>query len=383
MRRVSRLLPASGIRHIFDRASAMERQGRRILHLEIGRPDWPMPEGAAEAAAAALAAGQVHYIANRGLIELRRALADRIAARSGRRYDPDAEIVVTTGASEAVAAACLALAGPGDEVVIPEPAWPHYRAAALLAGAEPVRLDLDASDGFLLDPDRLAACLTPRTKLLVINSPGNPTGAVQPRERLQAVARLAEQNGLIVLSDEIYEDFVFEGEHVSLASLLDPQLLVLVGGLSKGFAMTGWRIGHVAAPPDLADAVNRVHQYLTVCGVPFAQRGALAACQAAGDYAERMRREFRRRRAVWLEALAGHPALAAAPGGAFYLFLKVGRPGLSGDDFCERVLTDRGVALVPGRVFGESFADFARVSYGGPLEVQREAAALLRAELDR
>ena len=376
-----RLPPASGIRAIFDRAQQLERNGRPILHLEVGRPDWRLGPGAVEAAVESLRAGEVHYIANRGLRELREALAEDVEQETGRHFDPDRELIVTTGASEALSMAALALLEVGDEVVVPEPAWNHYAAAVQLAGGVPVPLPLRLRDGYVIDPERLAAIVGPRTRMIVVNSPGNPTGAVQPPDVLAAVAQVAQRAGAFVFADEIYRHFVHEGSHQSIARYLpDSDRLLYVNSASKSFGMTGWRVGWIAAAPGVSDALNRVHQYLTVCGVPFAQRGLLRTLRHPDlpGYLDDLASEFRARGAVWEEALDGLPGVELTrPQGAFYVFPRIELRGLDDVALCSHLLEEHGLALVPGSVFGAGGAGHVRISYGLGLDVQREAAARL------
>ena len=378
MSHIRRRLPSSGIRAIFDRASEIERQGSRVWHLEIGRPDWKLPPGVAQEAKQALDEGFVHYIANRGLLELRRAISEDLERITGRTYDPEREIIVTTGASEGLAMCALALLGPGDEVIVPEPAWPHYRAVAEMAGATPVSLPLSPDDGYLLDPEAFASKVTSKTRMLVIDTPSNPTGAVQPQEYLQEIAALAQRHGFFVLADEVYQDFIYEGQHHSMATIMgESELLILLNSFSKSYAMTGWRIGHVAASPMISDALNRVHQYLTVCGVSFAQRGAarMLSHPERQNYLEEMRAEFLKRYTVWRNAFADHPNVKLVPPqGAFYLFPRIDFNNMTAREFCHFMLEEHRVAMVPGDVFGAGFDRHIRISYGRDLETQREAA---------
>jgi aspartate/methionine/tyrosine aminotransferase len=375
------MLPASGIREIFDRAKQKEATGKPVLHLEIGRPEWRLPPGAADAAKLALDQGLVHYIENRGLLELRRALSEDIAHTAGRHFDPERELIVTCGASEALSMCGLALLGPGDEVIIPQPAWNHYRAVVEMVGATPVPLALSSKDGFVLDPERVAGVVTERTKLIILNSPGNPSGTVQPREHVEAIARLALRRGIFVFADEIYRDFVYEGEHASVARYMgDSEFLLYANSFSKSYAMTGWRIGYIAAQASISDALNRVHQYLTVCGVPFAQKGAVRVLQhpERHAYLGEMRRAFSERLAVWRDALVGCPgAELEPPGGAFYVFPRIEYKGMSARQFCTYMLEEHQVAMVPGEVFGEDYSQCVRISYGRDLETQRTAARKL------
>ena len=295
MSRIRGTLPSSGIRAIFDRASEIERQGSRVWHLEIGRPDWRLPPGVAREAKRALDEGFVHYIANRGLLELRQAISDDLKRTTGHTYDLEEEIIVTTGASEGLGMCALALLGPGDEMIVPEPAWPHYRAVAEMAGATPVSLPLFPDDGHLLDPEAVASKITSKTRMLVVDTPSNPTGAVQPKEYLQEIATLAQRHGFFVLADEVYQDLIYEGQHHSMATIMgESDLLILLNSFSKSYAMTGWRIGHIAAEANISDALNRVHQYLTVCGVAFAQKGAVGLLRHPQrlPYLDEMRQAF-------------------------------------------------------------------------------------------
>lgn len=386
MRKFRRLLPRSGIREVFDRASEIEQAGQPVLHLEIGRPDWRLPPGAAEQAHHALDSGLVHYIPNRGLPELREAIAAEVAESIGCRFDPDSELIVTSGASEALSMAALALLGPDDEMIIPEPAWPHYRAVAQMVGATPVPLPLSPEEGFLLDPEKLSRTITPKTRMLIVNTPGNPTGAVQPEDVLREVARLALHQGIYVFSDEVYRQFVYQGRHVSIGSFMDgSEHFLHVDSFSKSYAMTGWRIGYVAARAAVSDAMNRVHQYLTVCGVPFAQKGAAEVLRDPGRdaYLAEMREAFFARYSVWEEVPTSCPAFqCAAPGGAFYLFPRITHQGKSGRELCLQMLEQHQVAMVPGEIFGEAFRDHVRISYGRDLETQRSAAERLTGALD-
>ena len=381
---VRRDLPQSGIRALFDRAAALELEGEPVFHAEVGRPEFRTPDAAERVAVEAIAHGHTQYIANRGLAELRSAVAADLKARSGREFDPEKELVVTVGASEAVAACALAFLAPGDDVIIPEPAWNHYRAVAQLAGANAVSVATDPVKSFGIDPEAVEAALTPRTRMIVLNSPGNPTGAVQSAAVVREIARLAAEHGILLLLDAVYEDFVYEDTPRSLLTdTLPGTPFLFVNSFSKSFAMTGWRIGYLAASAELADAVNRIHQYLTVCGSPFSQAAAAALLRSSDRSAhfDHMRTEFAARREAWLAALADCDAVRLTrPNGAFYLFPQV--RGMSGDELSRRLLNEKRVATVPGAVFGPAYGDFIRISYGAALEVQVEAARRVRALLE-
>jgi aminotransferase len=375
-------LRPSGIRAVFDRAKALEAEGRTIVHLEIGRPHLGSPPVATAAAVAALQAGDVHYTANRGTAELRAALADMLAA-DGRPYDPNTEIVVTAGGSEAVFAAFHAALGPGDEVLVPTPAWPHYAGLAALAGARAVAVPCRAADGFLPDPDRLAAAITARTRALVVSSPSNPTGAVIDRATLAALAQLCVAHDLVAISDEIYRRFVAApAEHVSIATLPGMRARTIVtDSCSKTYAMTGWRVGWAAAPAPLIDRVATVHQHVTISAPSFAQAGAVAALREGEPFVRAMIAEYAQRREqvrARLSALDG--VELAGLDGAFYAFPRIAG---AGPELAVELLEESGVAMVPGSAFGDDFDDHLRLSYAVSAEdldtgLDRLAAALAR-----
>lgn len=357
--RMAERLRPSGIRAVFDRALELERDGRDIVHLEIGRPHCGSPPIAVEAAMAALEAGTVHYTPNRGLPELREAIAER----TGRT---DAEIVVTAGGSEAVAAAVLAIVERGDEAIILDPAWPHYDGHVRLAGGVPVHVPCPADDGFQPDLERVAAAITPRTRLLVVSSPSNPSGAVLDPGHVAALAALCREHDLVALSDEIYASFVYDGaRHRSIAA--EPGMAertVIADSCSKTWSMTGWRVGWAIAPPPLAASINVVHQHLSVCAPAFAQAGAIAALRGGAAHTEEMVREYGERRRDLMASFDDLDAIALrAPGGAFYAFPRLEIGGLGGEQAAMRLLEETGVALVPGAVFGEEFGDHVRISY--------------------
>lgn len=348
-----RLRP-SGIRAVFDRALELERSGGKIVHLEIGRPHLGSPEPATRAAVAALTRGDVHYTPSRGTPELREA----IAARAGRDAD---EVVVTSGGSEAVAAAMFAVIQPGDEVIILDPAWPHYDGHVRLAGGVPVHVPSSPGEGFQPDPERVAAALTPRTRALVVSSPVNPTGAVIDAERLSALALLCVGRDLVALSDEIYSDFVFDGaRHRSISG--EPGMTdrtVILDSCSKTWSMTGWRVGWAIAPRAIEPRMTAVHQHLGVCAPSFSQSGARAAIAEGGAHSRAMIAEYGARRRELIDALRAVPAVSLSPPrGAFYAF-----PAVACEQPAQRLLEEAGVAVVPGEVFGEGYTGHIRISY--------------------
>lgn len=378
---IRRLLPASGIRKVFDKANALEKQGKKVFHLEIGRPDWKLPPGAEEAAIEALKSGFVHYVHNRGILELRQSLSRYIEKKTSVKYDPETEIIITLGGSEGVSMAMLALIGAGDEVIVPLPVWPNYATTIEMAGGKPVFTLCGPEQGFAYIPEDFQKAITDKTKMIILNSPNNPTGTVQKKENLKAIVELAEKYGLFILSDEVYQDFVYEGRRISLAELVsDKSRLIMVNSFSKSFAMTGWRIGWVASDSKISDAMNRIHQYLTICGVSFAQKGVASMLddERLTGYLREMNHEFRKRYEVWRDAFQDLECVTLVPpGGAFYIFPEFNIPGMDAARFCDMCLNDIQVAMVPGNIFGEQYHKCVRISYGRNLETQKEAASRL------
>jgi aminotransferase len=357
---MTRGLRPSGIRQIFDRALELEQRGHRVVHLEIGRPHFGSPVAATSAAVAALQAGDVHYTPSRGSQELR----ERIAARCERDVE---EVVVTSGGSEALAAAVLAILDPGEEVIILDPAWPHYRGHVRLAGGIPVHVPCTWEDGLQPDPERVAAAITDRTRMLIASSPANPSGAVIDPARLSALAELCVEHDLIALSDEIYASFLYDAtQHHSIAAEPDmAERTIVVDSCSKTWSMTGWRVGWALAPKPLADTLNVVHQHLGVCAPAFAQAGAIAALKDGADHTRMMVVECEKRRRTLLAELARLDAVSLhPPSGAFYAFPRFDAPsGPTGEQLAMQLLERVGVATVPGAVFGERFSAHIRLSY--------------------
>jgi aminotransferase len=359
-------IPFSGIRVIFEAAAKLEARGEKVVHLEIGRPDFDTPAHIKRAAAEALEKGQVHYTSNYGIAPLVAAIAEKLRRDNGLEYDPKGEICVTVGANEAVLMAMVGLLDPGDEVLIPDPNWLHYYYCVRLADAEPISVPLREADGFRLTAEALAERITPRTRMLCLSTPHNPTGSVIDREALLRIGELADRHDLLVISDEIYEKMVYGGaRHVSFATLPDMRARTLtVNGFSKAYAMDGWRLGYVAAPKALMDVLIRVHQYTTVCATSFAQAGALAAYTGPQDCVREMVAEFDRRRKLIVSALQAMPGISCVdPGGAFYVFPSVASFGMSSHEFAQRLLAEAKVAAVPGSAFGEYGEGYLRMAY--------------------
>jgi aspartate/methionine/tyrosine aminotransferase len=370
------LVPFSGIRKVFERAKALEREGRPVIFLETGRPDFDTPPHIKEAAKRALDAGDVHYTSNYGTPQLRAAIAEKLHRENGLAYDPEGEIIVTVGAGEAILLVSLAFLNPGDEVLYCEPTWVNYAAAARIAGAIPVPVPLRESNGYQIDLEDVRRLISPRTRLLVVVSPNNPTGTVQSPEILRGLADLAVRHNLLVISDEIYERIVYDGQtHLSLASCPGMrERTITINGLSKTYSMTGWRLGYAAAPQPIIQSMNRVHQYNVACASAFAQAGAVAALTGPQACVAEMVAEFTRRRDLVVPAINGMGKLSCLkPGGAFYVWANIQGMGISAEEFSMRLLESAYVSLVPGTVFGESGQGYVRLSYANSYERLEEA----------
>ncbi|PSP84035.1 pyridoxal phosphate-dependent aminotransferase [Halobacteriales archaeon QS_1_68_17] len=374
-------VPFSGIREVFEMCDRLEAAGEDVIHLEIGRPDFDTPEPIKQAAVEALDDGAVHYTSNYGIAPLREAVAAKFRADNGLDYDPDGEVVVTAGVTEAVFAAVLAFAGPGDEVLVPDPAW-TYHASVRIAGAEPVAYDLDPATGFQPDLDSLAAGVSDRTTLLIVNSPNNPTGGVLDAETAAAIRDFAVEHDLLVLSDEIYEKIIYEGTHHSLAALDGMyDRTITANGCSKAYSMTGWRLGYLGAPAHLIDSLLRIRQYTTLCAPTLSQHAAVRA--VGSDLHEPMVEAFAARRERVLERLADVPGMdAPTPGGALYAFPTLPAGVDDGWPFVRSLLEDTGVALVPGSVFGAVGEGRVRIAYSNSIDRIDEAFDRLEAWLD-
>jgi len=349
-------LPRSGIREIMDAALARVD----VVRLDIGDPDFPTPEHIVAAAAQAAADGFTHYGPSRGLASLRAAIAEKVVRTNGIACTPD-NVVVTTGGSGAIFVCFLTLLDPGDEVLIPDPGWPNYLGMASAVGARVVRYPLDPAREFEPDLDELEGRIGSRTRVLVINSPANPTGAVLTADTLQVLGRIAERHGLWLVSDECYDGLVLDGEHVSAASVVESHRLLTVFSFSKTYAMTGWRIGYVIAPPELARVLATAQEPVVSCPSTVAQKAAEAALAGPVEPAEAMRLAYRRRRDAGLAVLDAAQVGYMRPRGAFYLFVDVASARMPSREFARRLL-DAGVAVVPGSAFGERGEGWVRVS---------------------
>ena len=358
-RRVAGLKP-SGIRKFFDIAATM----KDVISLGIGEPDFTTPDRILEAGIASLRRGDTHYTSNAGIIELRKALSDHLERLYGVHYDPATEIIVTVGGSEALYLAASALLDPGDEMIIPTPCFVSYQAEAILAGGVAVEIPGRMEENFDLNMNDLTAAINSRTKAILLGFPSNPTGAVASRERLLQVAELAEKHDLIVISDEIYDRLVYGVDHICFASLPGMRKRTLtLGGFSKDYAMTGWRIGYACGPAEIIKGLIRIHQYSVMSAPTIAQWAALEAILHGEEDVQRMRAEYDVRRRLLVDGLNFIGLPTFEPHGAFYTFPKVSVTGLTDEEFCNRLLQEEHVAMVPGNSFGLGGEGHARACY--------------------
>jgi len=355
-------IPFSGIREIFEECNRLEANGRDVIHFEIGRPDFDTPEPIKDAGKRAIDDGHVHYTSNYGIPALRASIAEKFDEENNLEYDADSEIVVTSGATEAVLVTILALVEPGDEVLVPDLRW-TYEPAITTAGGTPVTYRLDPADGFQPGEESLRASVSDDTKLLILNTPHNPTGSVLSAESANLVRDVAVENDLLVLSDEIYEKIVYGATHRSIAGLDGMfERTITVNGLSKAYSMTGWRLGYLGAPEALLDPIIRMRQYTTTCASSISQHAGVRAFE--GDLHEPLVEAFADRRTVILDRIEDIPGMTCpTPQGAFYVMPTIPSGADSAEEFAWSVLRDAGVATVPGPVFGPGGEGRVRMAY--------------------
>lgn len=362
------------------RARALEATGRDIIHLEVGEPDFDTPANVRAAAARAIEAGFTHYGPAMGLPLLREAIAADATVRKGFAVAPE-QVVITPGGKPIMSYAITALIDEGDEAIIPDPGFPIYASMTSFVGGTPVPLPIRQADGFRFDTDRLAALITPRTRLIVLNSPANPTGGVLTRQELERVAELAIEHDLAVLTDEIYGRIVHDGEHLSIAALPGmAERTIVLDGFSKAYAMTGWRMGYGIVPRSALDAFERQVINSVSCVATFSQIAAAEALTGPQDPVDAMVHEFRARRDLIVDGLNAIPGIRCLrPAGAFYVFPDVSGTGLTGVTFADRALTEAGVSVLGGTAFGAEGRDHVRMSYANSQARIAEALERLRA----
>ena len=353
-------LKPSGIRKFFDLANEMEG----VISLGVGEPDFKTPWSIREAAIKSLERGKTRYSANAGLIELRKEICGYLKRRFSLEYDPIKQTIITVGGSEGIDITIRALVNPGDEVIIPEPCFVSYEPIARLTGANVVTIATKAEDNFKLRAKDLREKITDKTKLLIFPFPNNPTGAVMRREDLEEIAEVLRGTDIMVLSDEIYAELTYNGDHVSIASLDGmKERTILVNGFSKTYSMTGWRLGYVAGPEEIIRQMLKIHQFAIMCSPTTSQYAALEAVKNCDNEIKKMAEEYNIRRRLLVDGLNKLGLTCFSPEGAFYVFPSIKKTGLTSEEFCNRLLMEQKVAVVPGTAFGESGEGFVRISY--------------------
>jgi aminotransferase len=365
-----RSVPPSGIRRFFDIIATMED----VISLGVGEPDFVTPDHIIQAGIRSLQQGHTAYTSNSGLLELRHELAAHLKRLYGLEYDPETELLITVGVSEALSISLIATIDPGDEIIVPEPCFVSYRPGVIFAGGTPVTVPTFFEHNFQLMADRVEKAITPHTKAILMGYPNNPTGAVMTRECLLEIAELAERYDLLIYSDEIYDQLVYGIDHTCMACLPGMrERTVLLGGFSKAYAMTGWRVGYVAAPADITREIRKVHQYAIMCSPTPSQYAAIQALREGAQDVERMRAEYNRRRKVIVKGLNAAGLDCFEPRGAFYAFPSIAATGLSSEEFSEKLLFEEKVAVVPGNAFGDCGLGFVRCCYAASMEDIEEA----------
>lgn len=363
-------VPFTGIRRVLEKANKLEAEGRKIVHFEVGQPDFDTPANIKEAAKKALDQGVTAYSSNYGDIRLRRAIAEKLERMNHLKVDPTKEIMVTCGGEEAVAAALFALLEKGDEVLIADPSYIPYSSLIKIAEAEPVYVPLDEKNGYCFDLEKLEAAITNKTKLLILCTPGNPTGTMMDEESLRKLAEICCRHDILVLADEAYEQVLYDGnKHISIASLPGMwERTITVQSFSKTYSMCGWRIGYLVAPAELMRIVVRAHQTVAMNACSFGQLGALEALTGPQDSLYAMLAEFDRRRLLLYNGLKELGIPCSRPQAAFYLFPDIGEFGMDSFTFAELLLDKYGVATVPGVEFGKNGENHLRISYATSFE---------------
>jgi aminotransferase len=363
-------VPASGIRKYFDLLNEMED----VISLGIGEPDFVTPFSIMQAAHTAMDRGHTHYSSNMGFISLREEIAKYMKNRYGLSYCPKDEILVTVGASEAIDLALRCLLGPGDEVIIPEPSFVAYKGCATFTGATVVTVDLDKNNRFKLTKEALEKAITERTRVIIFPFPNNPTGSIMKKEDMAEIADFLKDKDLVIISDEIYSELTCNGGHVSIASFdcLKEKTLV-INGFSKAFAMTGWRLGYACGCKELIHAMNKIHQYAIMCAPSIAQYAAMDALRNGADDVRYMMEKYNQRRRIIVNGFNEIGLDCFEPEGAFYAFPSIKRTGMTSDEFCESLLKEEHVLMVPGNAFGKSGEGYARATYASSIDNILEA----------
>lgn len=357
-------VPASGIRKFFDLVSS----SKDVVSLGVGEPDFVTPWHVREAAIYSLEKGYTMYTSNFGILELREAISHYIRRDYGVHYNPKTEVLVTVGSSEALDLALRAVVNPGDEVLVPEPCFVSYKPCAIFSGGVPVPVETYEDDNYQLDVKELQKKVTPKTKVLLMGYPSNPTGAIMPENKLIDVAAFVKKNNLFVIADELYHKLTYDGKHACFTSLPGmKERTILINGFSKTHAMTGWRIGFACAAPDILEAMMKIHQYIMMCASIMGQKAALEALKNGDSHVEDMRQKYDERRRYLIQALRSIGMKCFEPGGAFYAFPNIKKYGMSSDEFASKLFAEQKVVVVPGNAFGDCGEGFIRLSYASSI----------------
>lgn len=379
-----KIIKPSGTMAMAEKAQEMERRGRKLYHLDVGEPDFATPGHIKKAAIDALMNDFTHYTSSLGIIELRKAIADFLESRRGVQVNPEKEVIVTPGAKHAVFCACMATLNPGDEVLVLAPTWPTHFTCARAAGAKTV--EIPCGETYSLNEELLKEKVSGKTRMIIVNSPNNPTGGVLSVDELKVIADLAAEHDLFILSDEIYDEIVYDGTEIkSMASFEDVrENVILVNGFSKSYAMTGWRLGYAVANETIIDAMRRVQQATTTCPASFVQKAGVAALRGPQDDVRKMVEEYDRRRKYIVKALNEMPGVyCAMPKGAFYVFPKISNLKMSSFEVSMKLLNEEGVCSIPGSVFGECGEGYIRLSYAANFEIIVEAMKKIKSFVEK
>lgn len=375
-----RNMPPSGIRKYFDLINEMED----VISLGVGEPDFVTPWNVVEAGIYSLEKGHTHYSSNAGYIELRREISNYLNRRFNLHYNPDDEILVTVGGSEGIDLALRALVGPGDEVIIPEPSFVAYKGCTTFCGATPVTINLRQEDEFKLTPKLLEEALTEKTKVVIIPFPNNPTGAIMTKEELKEIVDVLKDRDVIILSDEIYAELSYDKPHYSIAAFDEVKDKTLViNGFSKAYAMTGWRLGYVCGNSVIIDALKKIHQYAIMCSPTTAQFAAIEALKHGDESVGEMAREYNRRRRILVNGFREMGLECFEPLGALYVFPCIKSTNMTSDEFCEKLLMEEKVLVVPGNAFGECGEGFIRACYASSTEDLIEAVKRIKRFIEK
>ncbi|QEN09651.1 pyridoxal phosphate-dependent aminotransferase [Oceanispirochaeta crateris] len=378
-------IPFSGIRKVFDKVRELEAEGREVIHWQVGRPDFDTPQHIKDAAIEAMNRGEVHYSPNLGILPLRKAIGVRTELDTGVPVNGETQSIVMSGANEGILASMLAFVNPGDEVLVTDPNWHHYKSIVSIAGGTPIEIPTTAEDGFMIKPEEVEKRITDKTKILCITSPGNPTGCVLSKENLEALAEIAIRHNLLVISDEIYSRIYFGEERVAPSIYSVPGMAertIIINGFSKIYAMDGWRLGWTVASEKLTRGILKIRQYTTVCVNTFIQHGAVAGLTGDQTCVDDMVKEFAKRRKIILEGLRSIPKLSVSDSlGAFYVFPDISAYGLTSQEMADYLIQEYGIATVAGSVFGTSGEGHIRIAYSCSTEECTRGVAVLKEAL--